>query len=169
MSIVVAGIGVGLTALNMVGGARRGAKQSRSQMASDRRSMGLINESLGNLEGLASAKTEVAQSDFMEGLTQKGKQMGREKTKLVKQGEELNTEFAVSGMTEQKLTDAVEGIDVGFEDTKKMEEQNLDKSLAAITEWKGAERSRLESEKDGLLASINANRQTDSFWENIFG
>jgi hypothetical protein len=72
-------------------------------------------------------------------------------------------------MTEQKLTDAVEGIDVGFEDTKKMEEQNLDKSLAAITEWKGAERSRLESEKDGLLASINANRQTDSFWENIFG
>ena len=56
-----------------------------------------------------------------------------------------------------------------IEDTKKMEEKRLDESLSAITEWKGAERSRLESEKDGLLASIDANRSTDTFWENIFG
>ena len=169
MSVVIGAIGVGLTAVNMVGGARRGAKQSRLNIKSDQRSMGLINQSLGELDSLASSKTEVAEMDFTEGLTMRGKQLGREKTKLVRDAEEMNTEFAVSGLTEQKLTEAVEGIDVGFEDTKKMEERRLDESLSAITEWKGAERSRLESEKDTLLASIDIGRTQDSFWENIFG
>jgi hypothetical protein len=169
MSIVVAGIGVGLTALNMVGGARRGASQSRSQIASDKRSIRRLDIALGKLEGTAAAKREVAEMDMLEGLTMKGKQQGREKTKLVKQGEELNTEFSFFGESEQKLTDAVEDIDLGFEETKKMGEKSLDNSLAAITEWKGAERARLKSEKDGLRASIDANKHTDSFWENIFG
>lgn len=169
MSVVIGAIGVGLTATNMIGGARRGAKQSRLNIKSDQRSMGMINKSLGELESLAGQKSEVAQLDFQEGLTMKSKQLGREKTKLVRDAEEMNTEFAVSGLTEQKLTEAVEGIDVGFEDTKKMEEKKLDESLSAITEWKGAERSRLESEKDTLLASIDVGRTQDSFWENIFG
>jgi|TARA_R100001530_G_scaffold9539_2_gene9607 hypothetical protein len=166
---MLAAIGLGLTAIQMVGGARRGAAQSRSQIASDQKSIGLIDKSLGELEGVATLKTEVAKGDLTENLTTKGKQLGRDKTQLVKQGEDINTEFAFSGETEQKLTDAIEGIDINFEDTKKMEERKLDESLSAITEWKGSEKARLESEKDTLLASIDANRHTDSFLENIFG
>ena len=166
---VIAAIGLGLQATQMIGGARRGAKQSRLNIQSDQKSLSLVNKSLTELEGVASLKEEVAQSDFTEGLTMKGKQLGREKTNIVKQVDEMNTEFAFSGETEQKLTDAVESIDLNFEDTKKMEEKRLDESLSAITEWKGTEKARLESEKDSLLASIDANRQTDSFWENIFG
>jgi|TARA_R100001530_G_scaffold136320_2_gene116418 hypothetical protein len=166
---VVAALGLGLQFTQMIGGARRGAKQSRSNIASDRKSLGLVNQALGELETLGTMKEEVAQSDFTEGLTMKGKQLGRDKTQLVKQVGEMNDQFAFSGEGEQKLTDAVESIDVNFEDTKKMEEKRLDESLSAITEWKGGEKARLDSEKHTLLSSIDANQNTDTFWENIFG
>ena len=164
-----AAIGVGLTALQMIGGARRGAKQSRHNIGEWQSQIGDINKSLGELETQATLQTEVAKLDLTEDLTREGKNLGRTKTEALENVEEASTEFAFSGEEQERLTDVTEKIDLNFEDTKKVAERELDKTLASIEEWKGSERKILEGERKTLQGQIGAARNTDSFLENLFG
>lgn len=167
--MVLAAIGLGLTALQMVGGARKGAKQSRSNISAWQSQIGDINKSLGELESQASLQTDVAKTDLTKNLTTQAEKLGRTKTDALENIEESSTEFAFSGETEEKLTDVTEHIDLNFEDTKKVAEQELDKTLASIEEWKGSETKRLEAERKTLFHQIGAARNTDTFMENLFG
>jgi len=169
MSVVVAAIGVGLTATSMIGGARRGSKQSRLQKASANRQLGHINQALGELDTLAGQKSDIAQSDYTGSLTAEAKTVGRAKTKMLAQGEDAMTSFAFSGDAHDTLSQATDEMDYTFDESKRQKEIELDKTLSAIDEWKGSEASRLNSEKDVLNEQIKVASTTDSFWENIFG
>lgn len=164
-----AAIGLGLTALQMVSGARKGAKQSRSNIGMWQSQLGDINKSLGELDTQAGLQEEVAKTDLTKDLTRQGKNLGRTKTEALDSIEESSKEFAFSGETEEKLSDVTEKIDLNFEDTKKVAEMELDKTLASIEEWKGSETKRLEGERKTLSHQIGAARNSDSFLENLFG
>tara|TARA_R100000742_G_scaffold4279_1_gene1653 strand:- start:5702 stop:6211 length:510 start_codon:yes stop_codon:yes gene_type:complete len=169
MSVVVAAVGVGLTATSMIGGARRNSKQSRLQKASARRQLGSINQALGELDTLAGQKSDIANSDFQSSLVSEAKTIGRTKSKMIEKGEDAMTSFAFSGEAEETLSQATEEMDFTFDESKRQKEVELDKTLSAIDEWKGGEASRLNAEKDVLNEQIKVASTTDSFWENIFG
>ena len=166
---IFAAIGLGLTAMQMVGGARRGAKQSRTNISQYRDQIGNINKSLAELETTASAQMETAEQDFTQDLTMNAKKLGRDKTKLVDALEDANSEFAFSGETEDKMVSLDEDIDRNFDDEKKLRERELDKTLSSIEEFKASETSRLEEERRTLFAGIDSAKNTDSFFENLFG
>ena len=153
----------------MIGGARKGAKQSQANKSQWQGQIGDINKSLGELDVQAGLQTEVAESDTTENLTRQSKALGGTKTDAVESIEDASTEFAFSGADKEKLSDVTEKIDLNFEDTKKVAEMELDKTLASIEEWKGSEKNRLNSEKKTLNAQIGAASNTDTFLENLFG
>ena len=114
-----AAIGLGLTVAQMVGGAATRAKGNRTLASNLSSSLQDLRKRKGEIGLAASSQREVAEGDFAENQKAEGQQLGRAKTRTIKAMEESNTEFARDTNKEGELSDAVESMDLSWDESKR--------------------------------------------------
>ena len=164
-----AAIGLGLTVAQMVGGAATRAKGNRTLASNLSSSLQDLRKRKGEIGLAASSQREVAEGDFAENQKAEGQQLGRAKTRTIKAMEESNTEFARDTNKEGELSDAVESMDLSWDESKRRNTMQLDKVMASIDQFEEEEHLRLEGEEKRLNQELEGARAKSGFFSNLLG
>ena len=164
-----AAIGLGLSVAQMVGGAATRSKGNRRLASNLSASLQDLRKRKGEIGSATQAQREVAEGDFQENQKAEGIQLGRTKTRVIKQMEESNTDFARDTNKEGELSEAVENMDLSWEESKRRNTMQLDKVMASIDQFEEEEHLRLEGEERRLEQELEGARAQSGFFSNLFG
>jgi len=159
-----AAIGLGLTVAQMVGGAATRASGNRSLASNLSQSLIDLRARKGDIGLSASTQREVAEGDFTENKKAEGMSLGRAKTRTIKQMEESNTDFARDTNKEGELSEAVESMDLSWEESKRRGTMQLDKVMASIDQFEEEEHLKLEGEEKRLTQELEGARAKSGFF-----
>lgn len=150
-------------------GGKRTAQASKADIIGKKISLEEIDKSLALMGDTASAQKEAAKVEYQDQLEDSGKQMSNLNNKLDIQEDVASSKqgFAYSGEILENVSETRRQMNEQFTMQREGLLNQLDKTLANITEWQTKETNRLNAEKRKLRAGIQSAEKTSTTFKAL--
>lgn len=150
-------------------GGKRQSQASKADILGKKIGLEEIDKSLALMGDTASAQEESAKIEYKDQLENSGKQMSNMNNKLDIQQDTASSKqgFAYSGEILENVSETKREMNQQFTMQREGLMNQLDKTLANITEWQTTETNRLNAEKRKLQAGIQSAEKTNTTFKAL--